>query len=149
MMLEDLDKHFEVLDSFLVLYLFPFPLSIGYCHQQPVSSSAVIPLSFPPGMLNQNFSWWGMNALINLSVLLTSWFMYPGSLYIYIIFECRLWVYLSDVWHQKCYSVTHLNILAKWSQIFTKTSENVNIGLLSWLKKFVGAHTTYNPSYLA
>ena len=38
--------------------------------------------------------------------------------------------------------VTHLNISAKWSQIFTKLSANVKIGLLNWLIMFVVVHMT-------
>ena len=45
-----------------------------------------------------------------------------------------------DVQHQKCYRVTHLNISAKWSQIFTKSSAYLRIGLLSWLKVSVCVH---------
>ena len=40
----------------------------------------------------------------------------------------------------KSYRVTHLNISAKWSQIFTKCSANVKIGLLSWLIMCVGTY---------
>ena len=60
-------------------------------------------------------------------------------IYIYIIIDYRLSVCLSDVRHEKCYHVTHLNISAKWSQIFTKTSAIMNIGLGSRLKLFAGA----------
>ena len=44
------------------------------------------------------------------------------------------------VCHLKCYRVTHLNISAKWSEMFMKFSANGNIGLLGWLTLFVGAH---------
>jgi len=59
---------------------------------------------------------------------------YPKSiLYLSSVCECDVCVE-PNVTH-----VTHLNISAKWSQIFTKTSAIINIGLGSRLKLFAGA----------
>ena len=56
-------------------------------------------------------SFWSPLSILNLSTVASVWC------------EC--------VHHRKCYRVTHLNISAKWSQIFTKTLGNVRIGLLT------------------
>ena len=55
---------------------------------------------------------------------------------IWVAFVCLS----DDVCNQKCYRVTHLNISAKWSQIFTKTSAIMNIVLGSRLKLFAGVY---------
>ena len=60
--------------------------------------------------------------------------------YIYIIFEYRCAMSVT----KSVTGATHLNISAKWSQIFTKTSANVNIGLGSRLKLFAGACVQLN-----
>ena len=66
-----------------------------------------------------------------------------GCNYISSHFDISI-LYLSTVWcvmvvTKSVTCMTHLNISAKWSQIFTKTSANINIGLESRLKLFTGA----------
>ena len=56
-----------------------------------------------------------------------------------ILYLSTVCLVCDDVCNRKCYRVTHLNISAEWSHIFTKCSANVNIGLGSISKLFVGA----------
>ena len=95
-----------------------------------------------PGRVSSPFPRW-INWSIRMnrrgSSLIKIWVIYWNSI--------PSILYLSTVWCESddddvtksVTEVTHLNISAKWSQIFTKTSANENIGLPSWLKLFLGA----------
>ena len=59
---------------------------------------------------------------------------------ILIKFEQCTYVWCLCMCYWKCYQVTHLNISANWSQIFTKLSAYFRIGILSWLIIFLRMH---------